>query len=37
MVFLAIGGAPAEYQKFLDDEVVHRRKVIKEGNIPSPA
>ena len=37
MGFLAIGGTPAEYQKFLDDGVVRWRKVIKEGNIPSPA
>ena len=35
--FMPIGGTPAEYQTFLDAEVVRWRKVIKDGNIPSPA
>ncbi len=35
--FLPIGGTPAAYQTFLDAEVVRWRKVIKDGNIPSPA
>jgi tripartite-type tricarboxylate transporter receptor subunit TctC len=35
--FLPIGGTPAEYAAFLDSEVVRWRKVIKDGNIPSPA
>jgi tripartite-type tricarboxylate transporter receptor subunit TctC len=35
--FMPIGGTPQQYAAFLDSEVVRWRKVIKDGNIPSPA